>query len=68
MFIFIQCLLFRTLRVAAMLIFFGPFLVAQTYAGRLPNSFVLCTIYLVCMGFAGAAAYMCALDSQVKPQ
>ncbi|KAI7890316.1 major facilitator superfamily domain-containing protein, partial [Mucor mucedo] len=54
----------RTLRVSAFIIFCGPFLVAQTYAGRLPDSFILCTLYLMCTGFAGAAAYLCALDSQ----
>lgn len=56
----------RTLRVSAFLIFCGPFLVAQTYAGRLFDSFILCTIYLMFTGLAGAAAYLCALDSQVK--
>lgn len=54
----------KTLRVSALLVFAGPFLVAQTYAGRLPDSFLLCTFYLICTGFAGAAAYLCALDSQ----
>lgn len=55
----------RTLQVSALLIFLGPFLVAQTYAGRLPDSFILCAFYLICTGIAGAAAYLCALDSQV---
>ncbi|KAG2236011.1 hypothetical protein INT48_008103, partial [Thamnidium elegans] len=54
----------KTLRVSAFLIFCGPFLVAQTYAGRLFDSFILCTIYLMFTGLAGAAAYLCALDSQ----
>lgn len=46
--------------------FSGLFLVAQTYAGRLPGNFLLCTFYLICTGIAGAAAYLCALDSQVS--
>ncbi|KAI8143735.1 hypothetical protein BJV82DRAFT_514172, partial [Fennellomyces sp. T-0311] len=53
-----------TLRVSGLLAFAGPFLLAQTYAGHLPSHFVLCAIYLVCLGIAGAAAYLCALDSQ----
>ncbi|KAI9496794.1 major facilitator superfamily domain-containing protein [Zychaea mexicana] len=53
-----------TLRVSGLLAFTGPFLLAQTYAGRLPSHFVLCAIYLACLGIAGAAAYLCALDSQ----
>ncbi|KAI7851547.1 major facilitator superfamily domain-containing protein [Circinella umbellata] len=53
-----------TLRVSGILAFAGPFLLAQTYAGRLPNHFVLCAIYLACLGVSGAAAYLCALDSQ----
>lgn len=55
----------KTLRVSAFLMFLGPFMVAQTYAGRLPDSFILCAFYLICAGIAGAAAYLCALDSQV---
>lgn len=55
----------KTLQVSALLMFLGPFLVAQTYAGRLPDSFILCAFYLICTGIAGAAAYLCALDSQV---
>ncbi|KAI9348364.1 major facilitator superfamily domain-containing protein [Pilaira anomala] len=54
----------KTLRVSAFLIFSGPFLVAQTYAGRLYDSYILCTLYFMCTGLAGAAAYLCALDSQ----
>ncbi|GAN06260.1 conserved hypothetical protein [Mucor ambiguus] len=54
----------KTLQVSALLMFLGPFLVAQTYAGRLPDSFILCAFYLICTGIAGAAAYLCALDSQ----
>lgn len=50
-----------------MLIFLGPFLLAQTYAGRLPANFILCAVYLIFTGFAGASAYLCALDSQVFP-
>ncbi|KAI9254615.1 major facilitator superfamily domain-containing protein [Phascolomyces articulosus] len=53
-----------TLRVSGVLAFAGPFLLAQTYAGRLPSHFVLCAIYLACLGISGAAAYLCALDSQ----
>ncbi|KAI8638640.1 major facilitator superfamily domain-containing protein [Parasitella parasitica] len=54
----------KTLQVSALLMFLGPFLVAQTYAGRLPDSFILCAFYLITSGIAGAAAYLCALDSQ----
>ncbi|CDS05417.1 hypothetical protein LRAMOSA07945 [Lichtheimia ramosa] len=53
-----------TLRLSGLLAFAGPFLLAQTYAGRLPSHFILCALYLVCLGVAGAAAYLCALDSQ----
>ncbi|CAO3624781.1 unnamed protein product [Cunninghamella echinulata] len=42
----------------------GSFLLAQTYAGRLPPYFELCAFYLVLTGFSAAAAYLCALDSQ----
>ncbi|KAI8093467.1 major facilitator superfamily domain-containing protein [Halteromyces radiatus] len=53
-----------TLRVAACFGFFGNFLLAQTYIGRLPSHFQLCAIYLVLTGFASAAAYICALENQ----
>ncbi|KAI8359892.1 major facilitator superfamily domain-containing protein [Choanephora cucurbitarum] len=53
-----------TLRVSSILLFLGPFLVAQTYAGRLPDSFILCAVYLAFTGIGGAAAFLCALDSQ----
>ncbi|KAI8389277.1 major facilitator superfamily domain-containing protein [Blakeslea trispora] len=53
-----------TLRISSVLLFLGPFLVAQTYMGRLPDSFILCAIYLAFTGIGGAAAFLCALDSQ----
>ncbi|RCI04704.1 hypothetical protein CU098_004657 [Rhizopus stolonifer] len=54
----------KTLRISAVLVFLGPFLVAQTYAGRLPSHFILCTVYLIFTGLGGAAAFLCTLDSQ----
>jgi hypothetical protein len=39
---------------------------AQTYAGYLSNNYILCSVYLACTGAAGAASYLCALDSQVN--
>ncbi|KAI8373922.1 major facilitator superfamily domain-containing protein [Choanephora cucurbitarum] len=44
--------------------FAGFLLLAQTYAGHLPNNYILCSIYLALVGAAGAASYLCALDSQ----
>lgn len=58
--------MYSTLRLSGLLAFAGPFLLAQTYAGRLPSHFILCALYLGCLGVAGAAAYLCALDSQVS--
>ncbi|KAI8877150.1 MFS general substrate transporter [Backusella circina FSU 941] len=54
----------KTLRVSACLAFSGLFLLAQTYAGRLPGTSGLCAFYLICTGIAGASAYLCALQSQ----
>ncbi|KAI8384310.1 major facilitator superfamily domain-containing protein [Radiomyces spectabilis] len=54
----------KTLRVSGFLAMSGPLLLAQTYAGRLPNHFILCAMYLMVTGVAAAAAYLCALDSQ----
>ncbi|KAI7869066.1 major facilitator superfamily domain-containing protein [Spinellus fusiger] len=54
----------RTLVVSACLCFIGPFLLAQTYAGYLPQHVGLCALYLMSTGVGGAAAYLCALDSQ----
>ncbi|KAL0092274.1 major facilitator superfamily domain-containing protein [Phycomyces blakesleeanus] len=54
----------NTLRAASLLGFSGFFLLAQTYVGRLPGHFVLSAIYLAMTGIAGAAGYLCALDSQ----
>ncbi|KAI8992522.1 major facilitator superfamily domain-containing protein [Pilobolus umbonatus] len=54
----------QTLRISALIVFFGPFLVALTYAGRLPDHFILCTFYWICTGFGGSTAYLCALNSQ----
>ncbi|CEI96977.1 hypothetical protein RMCBS344292_11120 [Rhizopus microsporus] len=56
----------RTLRLSSAIVFFGFFLVAQTYAGRLPNHFLLVTIYFILTGFAGAASFLCALDCQSR--
>ncbi|KAI8979212.1 major facilitator superfamily domain-containing protein [Mycotypha africana] len=53
-----------TLRISALLAFSGLSFVAETYVGRLPGYASLCTVYLIVTGFAGAAAYLCALDSQ----
>ncbi|CAO3587901.1 unnamed protein product [Absidia cylindrospora] len=53
-----------TLQLSAFFGFFGNFMLAQTYYGRLPSYFQLCAIYLVLTGFSSAAAYLCALDSQ----
>ncbi|KAI9021603.1 major facilitator superfamily domain-containing protein [Phycomyces nitens] len=54
----------NTLRATSLLGFTGFFLLAQTYVGRLPGHFVLSAIYLAMTGIAGAAGYLCALDSQ----
>ncbi|KAI8334570.1 major facilitator superfamily domain-containing protein [Chlamydoabsidia padenii] len=53
-----------TLRLSALIGFFGNFMLAQTYRGVLASHFQLCAIYLVLTGFASSAAYLCALDSQ----
>ncbi|KAI8063583.1 major facilitator superfamily domain-containing protein [Gongronella butleri] len=53
-----------TLRLSAFLGSISLFLLAQTYKGVLPGPFELCAFYLVLAGTAGAAAYLCALDSQ----
>ncbi|KAG0175493.1 hypothetical protein DFQ28_000085 [Apophysomyces sp. BC1034] len=53
-----------TLRISGLVGFLGPFLLAQTYLGHLPNYMVLCVIYLAATGIAGSAGYLCALDSQ----
>ncbi|KAI9267600.1 major facilitator superfamily domain-containing protein [Helicostylum pulchrum] len=54
----------NTLRIASFSAFTGLFLLAQTYAGYLSSHYMLCSIYLACTGFAGAASYICSLDSQ----
>lgn len=59
-------LFYRTLAISSFTAFTGLFLLAQTYAGYLPNNYMLCSVYLACTGAAGAASYLCALDSQVK--
>lgn len=55
-----------TLRVSAFTAFTGLFFLAQTYAGYLSSNHILCSIYLACIGAAGAASYICSLDSQVN--
>ncbi|ORX45484.1 hypothetical protein DM01DRAFT_264856 [Hesseltinella vesiculosa] len=55
---------FRTLRLSAALGSVSLFLLAQTYNGVLPGPFEICAFYLVLTGISGAAAYLCALDSQ----
>ncbi|KAI7868951.1 major facilitator superfamily domain-containing protein [Spinellus fusiger] len=42
----------------------GYFLLAQTYAGHLPDCLGLTILYLAMTGMAGASAYLCVLDSQ----
>ncbi|KAI8636109.1 major facilitator superfamily domain-containing protein [Parasitella parasitica] len=54
----------KTLTISAFTGFIGLFLLAQTYAGYLSSNYMLCSIYLACTGAAGAASYLCALDSQ----
>ncbi|CAO3609731.1 unnamed protein product [Mucor hiemalis] len=54
----------NTLRVSAITAFTGLFFLAQTYAGYLSSNYILCSIYLACIGAAGAASYICSLDSQ----
>ncbi|KAL9540160.1 hypothetical protein MBANPS3_009843 [Mucor bainieri] len=54
----------RTLAISAFTAFTGLFLLAQTYAGYLSSHYMLCSVYLACTGAAGAASYLCALDSQ----
>ncbi|KAI8992048.1 major facilitator superfamily domain-containing protein [Mycotypha africana] len=54
----------RTLLLSSLTAFAGLFLLAETYAGYLSSSPILCSLYLICIGFAGAASYLCALDSQ----
>lgn len=56
----------RTLIISSVAAFSGLFLLAQTYAGYLSNNYILCSVYLACTGAAGAASYLCALDSQVN--
>ncbi|KAG2231518.1 hypothetical protein INT48_002912 [Thamnidium elegans] len=51
-------------KVASFSAFTGLFLLAQTYAGYLSSHYMLCSIYLACTGAAGAASYICSLDSQ----
>lgn len=58
----------RTLAISAFTAFTGLFLLAQTYAGYLSSHYMLCSVYLACTGAAGAASYLCALDSQVNIQ
>ncbi|KAI8979924.1 major facilitator superfamily domain-containing protein [Pilobolus umbonatus] len=54
----------KTLFTSSITVFIGLFLLAQTYAGYLPGNHILCSIYLAFTGAAGAASYICALDSQ----
>ncbi|KAI8097947.1 major facilitator superfamily domain-containing protein [Gilbertella persicaria] len=54
----------RTLIISSFTAFAGLLLLAQTYAGHLSHNYILCSVYLACMGAAGAASYLCALDSQ----
>ncbi|KAI7903967.1 major facilitator superfamily domain-containing protein [Cokeromyces recurvatus] len=56
----------RTLIIAAFTAFTTLFLLAQTYVGNLSNHYILCSLYLACTGAAGAASYLCALDSQAQ--
>ncbi|CAO3672386.1 unnamed protein product [Umbelopsis ramanniana] len=55
----------NSLRIAACFGFTGFMLLAQTYEGYLPHSFILCVFYLLLVGVGGATAYLVALDSQV---
>ncbi|CEP14023.1 hypothetical protein [Parasitella parasitica] len=54
----------KTLTISAFAGFTGLLLLAQTYAGHLSSNYMLCSVYLACTGAAGAASYLCALDSQ----
>ncbi|KAI8372449.1 major facilitator superfamily domain-containing protein [Blakeslea trispora] len=61
----IETLLFKkTLMLSSFTGLVGFLLLAQTYAGHLPSNYILCSIYLALIGAAGAASYLCALDSQ----
>jgi hypothetical protein len=44
----------------------GLLLLAQTYAGYLSSHYMICSFYLAVTGAAGAASYICSLDSQVN--
>lgn len=56
----------NALRIAATFGFTGFFLLSQTFADNLPNSFALCVVYLLMIGIGGATGYLVALDSQVR--
>jgi MFS family permease len=56
----------NALRIAAAFGFTGFFLLSQTFADILPQSFALCVIYLLMIGIGGATGYLVALDSQVN--
>lgn len=51
---------------SAIISFSGVFLLAETYVGYLSDNYILCSLYLICIGAASSASYLCALDSQVK--
>ncbi|KAG1054352.1 hypothetical protein G6F43_003642 [Rhizopus delemar] len=49
---------------SAIISFSGVFLLAETYIGYLSDNYILCSLYLICIGAASSASYLCALDSQ----
>jgi hypothetical protein len=51
---------------SAIVSFLGVFLLAETYVGYLSDNYILCSLYLIFIGAASSASYLCALDSQVK--
>ncbi|CAO3674351.1 unnamed protein product [Rhizopus stolonifer] len=53
-----------TLTISSLTTLLGSLLLAETYAGHLSNHYILCSSYLVCIGAASSASYLCALDSQ----